>query len=333
MASIHDIAQRAGVSIATVSRVLNGSAGVRKDKSERVMEALKYFNWQPSQLGRGLRTKSSGMIGLVAPSSEIGMYTSQLLRGAGMVAASHGYSVAIIFSDVSQDGMPGYLALAQQHKIDGLIFSIPPSTDETIHAMGVLEKEGFPVVYVGKKATTYGSNVYAKYEDYTIAALEYLYSMNHRKILLPFYNVHAKYVERAVGEMKARHADLRIECVEYAAADKEAFFHTLTERYVVEGGCTAITNVDSENISVLIGQLACFNLSVPEDLSVIVTDNSGGNGCRDVYPGYTANMVPSESLGRGAAELLFGMLTSGDMTSLTREYETELVIRNSVRRF
>ena len=156
MASIHDIAQRAGVSIATVSRVLNGSAGVRKEKSERVMEALKYFNWQPSQLGRGLRTKSSGMIGLVAPSSEIGMYTSQLLRGAGMVAASHGYSVAIIFSDVSQDGMPGYLALAQQHKIDGLIFSIPPSTDETIHAMGVLEKEAFPLsVSVCRKESYY----------------------------------------------------------------------------------------------------------------------------------------------------------------------------------
>ena len=198
--------------------------------------------------------------------------------------------------------------------------------------MGVLEKEAFPLVYVGKKATTYGSNVYAKYEDYTIAALDYLYSMNHRKILLPFYNAHVKYVERTVGEMKARHEDLLIECVEYAAVDKEAFFHTLTERYVVKGGCTAITNVDSENISVLISQLASFSLSVPEDLSVIVTDSSGGNGCRDVYPGYSANMVPSEALGRGAAEMLFSMLESGDLTSLTREYETELVIRNSVRR-
>ena len=332
MASIHDIAQRAGVSIATVSRVLNGSAGVKKDKSERVMEALKYFNWQPSQLGRGLRTNSSGMIGLVAPSSEIGMYANQLLRGAGMVAARHGYSVAIIFSDVSQDGMPGYLALAQQHKIDGLIFSIPPSSDETMQALDVLAGEKFPVVYVGKKATTYGSNVYAKYEDYTIASLEYLYSMNHRKILLPYYNGHAKYVERAVGEVTAEHDDLHIECVEYDIRDEESFFHTLIEHYVVEGGCSALTNVDGENISVLLAQLACFNLSVPVDLSVIITDNSGGNGCRDVHPGYTANIVPSESLGRGAAELLFGMLRSGDMTSVTREYETELVIRNSVRK-
>ena len=52
-ASIHDVAKRAGVSIATVSRVVNNSAGVKESKVAAVKEALEYYDYQPSQFGRG----------------------------------------------------------------------------------------------------------------------------------------------------------------------------------------------------------------------------------------------------------------------------------------
>ena len=55
-ASIHDVAKRAGVSISTVSRVINNSAGVKDSKVAAVREALEYYDYQPSQFGRGLVT-------------------------------------------------------------------------------------------------------------------------------------------------------------------------------------------------------------------------------------------------------------------------------------
>lgn len=56
-ASIHDVAKRAGVSISTVSRVINHSAGVKESKTAAVLEAMEYYNYQPSQFGRGLVTR------------------------------------------------------------------------------------------------------------------------------------------------------------------------------------------------------------------------------------------------------------------------------------
>ena len=77
--SIHDVAKRAGVSISTVSRVINKSAGVKESKAAAVREALEYFDYQPSQFGRGLVTGNSMIIGVYSPFSDGSMFENGYL--------------------------------------------------------------------------------------------------------------------------------------------------------------------------------------------------------------------------------------------------------------
>ena len=65
--SIRDVARRAGVSAATVSRILNGTAAVSEKKAQAVREAVEYYSYEPNQFARGLKKQSSRMIGVYFP--------------------------------------------------------------------------------------------------------------------------------------------------------------------------------------------------------------------------------------------------------------------------
>ena len=99
-ASIHDVAKRAGVSISTVSRVINHSAGVKESKTAAVLEAMEYYNYQPSQFGRGLVTGSSRIVGVYSPLPGGAMfqdgYMLECLRGIESALSKSPYSLLLI---------------------------------------------------------------------------------------------------------------------------------------------------------------------------------------------------------------------------------------------
>ncbi len=106
-ASIHDVAKRAGVSIATVSRVVNNSAGVKESKVAAVKEALEYYDYQPSQFGRGLVTGTSKMIGVYSPLAGGSMFESgymlECLRGIDNIIRESSYSLLLMNESVSYE--------------------------------------------------------------------------------------------------------------------------------------------------------------------------------------------------------------------------------------
>lgn len=327
MASIRDIASRAGVSIATVSRLVNGTASVKKETEERIREALEYYKWQPNQFGRGLRRQSADMIGLYVGKLD-GAYIRSIVDGVGSVAMRRNCSLVLIYgNDVGSNGLPRYQTLAQQKRIDGLIFALPPSDERCLGAIKLLSESHFPIVYVGKKVTDYGSNVYARYEEYTVAAIRHLASHGHRKILVYHGPVHNKYIERALAATQ----DLEVKAICMPEGnDFNSLFHRSLEEYVVRRGYTAVCNIESDFLPQFLGQCGSLGLSIPHDVSVVAIDNTE-NTVGGIYPGFTANLVPSREMGRGAGELLFSIIAGQDSEDRTLEFETRLIERNSVR--
>ena len=96
-ASIYDVAKRAGVSISTVSRILNNSANVSDKKVQAVKEAMEYYQYEPNQFGRGLVKQRSNMIGVYTPfhSGSVfeSSYTLELLKGIERVLTRHNYGI------------------------------------------------------------------------------------------------------------------------------------------------------------------------------------------------------------------------------------------------
>ena len=189
-ASIHDVAKRAGVSISTVSRVINNSAGVKDSKAAAVREALEYYDYQPSQFGRGLVTGSSKMIGVYSPLANGSMfengYLLECLRGIDNVIRESDYSLLLINEaagyEENRKAKPKFIDYVSQKRIDGLIVLTIPSDGRLEGSLSAIIEEDFPVGYIGKRFSEKGMNVYASYEEYILDGIRRLYEKGHRRI-------------------------------------------------------------------------------------------------------------------------------------------------------
>jgi len=140
-ATISDVAEKAGVSISTVSRVLNNTVPVDEEAAQRVREAVAVLNYTPHSAARTLASRRTNTIGLLLLDIGGEFYTP-MLRGIEAVSSQAGYDLLIHSTITSLSGSPSRRALGE-HNTDGLLVF----TDALDHAeLTRLNEIGFPVV-------------------------------------------------------------------------------------------------------------------------------------------------------------------------------------------
>lgn len=131
--TIHDVAKRAGVSISTVSRVLNSNAGVKDSKMAAVLESIEYYKYEPNQFGRGLVKQTSRTVGVYF-SDFTGLnntYTLELLQGITQLITENDYNLLLI-TQKPNSALPNYYDFLKRKKVDGLI-AIEHKQDDFIY--------------------------------------------------------------------------------------------------------------------------------------------------------------------------------------------------------
>ena len=144
MSTIYEVAARASVSPATVSRFLNGSF-VAPDKAERIEVAVKELGYRPNRAARSLRTKSSELIALVIPDVENPFFTS-LARGAEDVTRAADFSLVLCNSDGDLGQEAHYLEVAANERMAGMIIAAAAETSD----LTPITSRGLPVVAVDR---------------------------------------------------------------------------------------------------------------------------------------------------------------------------------------
>src|SRR3954464_9500702 len=143
-ATIRDVARHAGVSVATVSRVLNDIPVVRDEMRERVREAIAELGYRPSSTARSLSLGRSQAIGVVAP-----FFTTpsvvERLRGVSQRAGHHGYGLMLFDVETPEQRAGAFRDFARLDRVDGLIVISLPLLDDEVEA---LERDRLPVVMV-----------------------------------------------------------------------------------------------------------------------------------------------------------------------------------------
>lgn len=179
--TIKDVAQKANVSIATVSRVLNNLSGYSDKTKQKVNEAIKDLGYQPNAIARGLINKRTQTIGVMFPSVS-GAFSSDLLKGIEELANDRNYSVMVCNTDQDGKRTLKYLQLLREKQVDGIIYSSEVLKKEYYD---VLETMKIPVVLVSSQ-TEFASVPYVKVDDYQAAydATLYLISKGHSKIAM-----------------------------------------------------------------------------------------------------------------------------------------------------
>src|ERR1700734_1203681 len=148
MANIKEIARMAGVSVGTVSHVLNDSAGLREAARKRVLEAVQAAGYQPNQLARGLRRDKTNMIGMIIPDVTNPFFPA-VVRGAEDVAFESGYRLVLCNTDNDHAKEIVHLNELRTYLPSGLIVIPSNFSDLTVQAESY-RRSGTAVVCVDR---------------------------------------------------------------------------------------------------------------------------------------------------------------------------------------
>ena len=304
--TIRDVARVAGVSVATVSRVLNGSAPVLEPTRDRILEAARELRFTPNASARSLSMRRTAALGVVLPDLH-GEFFSELLRGIDRTAQHHGRHLLVSSSHHGARGMSE--ALRTMHgRVDGLIVMAPD-----LPAAGLMEAlpHTIPTVLVNcaPVKTPKGTRVAALAVDNfggAVAMVEHLASLGHRRIAFiagAEHNEDSAERERGYGEAMSR-----------LGLEDRAEYRQRGDFTEVGGHCSAAFLMDSPvpptaifaaNDMMALGAMAAVRekgLRVPEDVAIAGFDDIPT--ARYISPPLTTVRVDVEALGALATTVL-----------------------------
>jgi DNA-binding LacI/PurR family transcriptional regulator len=329
MTPIQEVAQKAKVSVATVSRVLNNNSYVKQETRERVMQVIKELNYSPNLSGRILRRNETKVVLIMLPTISNPFY-AKAVTGIRHTADKMGYLTMICNTESSKDKQVEFLDLLKYKQADGAIVM----TQEM--DMQILEEIGgsHPIVqcceYRPSNKLSYVSldNEKAAYE-----AVNYLISIGHRRIGLVGCRPHFSSAEHREEGYKRALRDSNIELNpdliirgSYGFASGYDCAIELMERNVSPTAIFAIS--DTQAIGV-IKALKTKGLKVPEDISVMGFDNIAFSAVYD--PGITTVSQPAYKLGAKAMAILINELKSENKSPQHILLKHDLIIRESTR--
>jgi len=179
MATIKDVADKAGVSVATVSHVINDTRYVSSELTERVNEAMDEIGYHPNAVARSLKTNKTQTIGLIA-SDLSNPFFSTLLRGVEDRALEEDYSVIVCNTDETLDKERLYIDVLTQQKIDGLLIAPTGKDDEDLLN---LQERGVSIVFIDREIK--GIEADAVLSDNVTGAstaIRHLVQLGHKRI-------------------------------------------------------------------------------------------------------------------------------------------------------
>lgn len=184
-ANIYEIAREAGVSIATVSRVINHSNAVSEKSYRRVMDAVHKFNYVPNSTARSLSTSTSTSIGVVIPDIN-NPFFSLLLEGITRVADERGYHVLLFNTAENTDREHQVLQTMREHRLRGIIITPVSEQDpDTMKRLHNFETLGIPVVLLDREVDSqFFDRVVTDDERGVYAAVSELIRVGHRRIAI-----------------------------------------------------------------------------------------------------------------------------------------------------
>jgi LacI family transcriptional regulator len=325
------IAERAQVSLGTVSHVINGTAPVRDRLKQRVLEAMRGLGYKPSQLARGLRRNSTNMLGMVIPDITNPFFPG-VVRGVEDVAFKGSYRVVLCNTDNDPAKEKAYLDELRSYRPAGLLI-IPAAESNLSAELGPPSPDRVPIVCIDRRPAEWqGDAVLVANEEGAFAATEYLLKMGHTRLATiagPSHLTNA--VGRLNGFRKAlQKSGIKLipEYIQEAQFDRSSGYRSAIRLLSMLPRPTAI--FAANDLMALGAFLAAreLRLRCPEDISIIGFDNLDIAMFTD--PPLTSVHQSGYQLGATAARLILERIKGKKGRAQQIVLPTELKIRNSV---
>ncbi|MFB0519370.1 MAG: LacI family DNA-binding transcriptional regulator [Acidobacteriota bacterium] len=333
MVKITDVAKKAGVSVATVSRVLNRRGNVKKSTEEKVLEAIKEFNYVPNFPARYLKTKKTLTIGMVVPDITNPFFPI-VFRGAESVVKQEDYTIILCNTFEDEYEEMRYLSILEAKKVDGILLIKAPPRSGNEQYMEKLNNLPIPIVYVDRLPklqdipAVVADNVGGGY-----AATTHLIKLGHRKIATitvqyPL-SVHRERLQGYMNALSEHNISINKFYIKKGIPTIEegiSLGHSLIN---MKDRPTAIFLTNYKMTIGLMRALEMAGLQCPQDMSVVGYDDFDWESV--FHPRLTVVAQPAYQMGETAAWLLIKILRDG-VNSLPNKrviLSTELKIRES----
>lgn len=330
MATMKDVARRAGVSVGTVSNVLNNSATVQAENREKVMKAVAELGFRSNMVARTLKTKVSRDIGLIIPSISNPFYP-EVARGVEDAANKAGLTVFLCNDDRNIEKERHYIESLLLKNVGGLILVKPQISLEEIDAVG----QQIPVVLVDTGTNVSPNHSIVSVDDKSgiSEGLKHLYKNGHRKIAfvrgLNDSLSSQNRVDAYVNFMESMGLPVRKEYIYRGNYDWNSGYSAARYLLDLDDPPTAIFTANDLMAIGCIRAAQMSGLTVPDDLSVIGFDNLDiTDYC---YPRLTTIDQPKYDMGVASVELLLRRMNhqnSGDAADKLT-LPTTLIVRDS----
>lgn len=300
MATIKDVAQTAGVSTATVSRVLANNAPIKPETRERVLNAIAQLNYRPNLIARSLRVQKSAKIGLVVSDIRNPFFTA-IGRAVEDAAYEQGYSVLMCNTDENPEKEELYLNLLRDENVAGVIFSPTQQFNIASHTYG----GRMPFVIIDRSVNANEADMVLL--DNVAAACEltaHLIENGYRKLAGLFGDASTTGQDRYRGFLKAlQEHQLNPAGVHFVPPRiKQGYDATLALLDAPERPDAIFTS----NSLLTAGSFQAMRdrrISVPNEMALVGFDETTWGALVD--PPITVMAQPTEEIGRTATELLF----------------------------
>ena len=310
--SIREVAARAGVSPATVSRVFTQAATVSAATRQRVEAAAKELAYEPNPVARSLARGRTGNLGIVVPDIA-NSFASVIAKAVHREARAAGYALFIAGSDRRQDE-EYRLARAMAAQVDGLLMMSPRVA---VTPVAVINRvvEGIPAVLI---PTADGMN----------QAVDHLYALGHRHIAYLAGSKSYSNTTRLEG-FRAACTRLDLRCEEIDLDDSRFSAGVRAGDLVIASDATAVIAYNDEIAVGVLHRLAHRGVRVPADVSVIGFDDTGL--AEMAIPLLTSVRLPATTAGAAAVRMLLDRVDGREAPAAAeRVYlPTELVIRST----
>jgi LacI family transcriptional regulator len=312
--TIKDVARKANVSIATVSRILNGQTGYSEKTKIKVLNVIEELGYSPNAVARGLINKRTHTIGVLFPKLSSSLVTD-LLDGIEKAASENGSSVIVCHTESNGEKTMNYLQLLVEKRVDGIIFASEILKDDYYQYVA---KSKVPIVLLSTESYAFPIP-YVKVNDYHAAysAAKYLLDKGHTEIGMISGNkediVAGK--PRIDGFRKAL-VDHGISCDERNIVNSSGFAFNdglvgLKKMIEQFPEVTAIFAASDEIAMGVLSSAYQLGIKVPDELSVIGFDNL--NLAEMTIPPLTTIGQPLVKMGEVSAQMLFKILETGEI--------------------
>lgn len=329
--TIKDVAKQAGVSISTVSRVINNSKPVTDEVKQRVLEVIRRTGYIPNPLARSLVTKKSQLIGVIVPEVS-DSFVNEMLDGIEEVAKMYDYEILLAntYSDKEQEMKSLNLLRAKQ--IEGIVMISNKIDNDHIEYINSLS---IPATYISKTAREYDINsVDISNKNATYDMTKYLIDKGHKEIAFIMTSKDKTILERErlSGYEKAiieNNLKLDEKLIRYAGIEYEDGYESMME-LLDENIVTQAVFVTGDEAA--IGAINALNdrgYSVPDDVSV--AGFSDVKIARIYRPKLTTVHQPLYDIGAVAIRMVIKLINNESLDEKKVELPYRIIERESVK--